>query len=194
MDVRYYLRDLLAELRGKKIADVGCGAGLLIDSLHYSNQIFGVDTDEKSIVEAKKRIKNVSLSVGDSGSLPSNEFDVVIYSNLIEVVENKPALVKEAVRLLKPNGVLFLTTPNRKHFCYKGRSKMSYQELNNLLTPYFNFQIKGWNPFPPWPYWPPARVLARLPVYYELLKWLCERSWFKESGKTFIVRGVKKRI
>ncbi len=194
LDVRFYLRELLSKLRGKTVADIGCGACLVTNALDSTNNVTGVDTDSKALSIARKKMPKAKLLNCTSQELPNGKFDAVIIANVIEVVEDKKELAREASRLLKPRGTLFLTTPNRAHLCYKNKKKISKKELEKTLEPFFEIELKGWNPFPPFPLWLPARLLARLPGYYELLKWLCERGWFKESGKTFIVSGVKKRI
>ena len=192
MDVRFYLRERLSELQGMRVADVGCGAGLLDDALASSNSVIGVDTDSDSIAKARKRVPRARFIKGNSKKLSSGSFDVVIYSNLIEMVEDKPALLKEAARLLKPGGTLLLTTPNSAHPCYRGKPKLGYEELNSLLKPFFDFEVHGWNPFPPWPFFLPNRVLARVPGWYSFLKWLCESGRFPRSSKYFFVEAKKR--
>ena len=195
LDVRYLLRERVSEIKGKRVLEIGCGIGLVLEALDESNELTGVDLDSASLRIARKRVPRASFKKGDGSKLPSRYFDAIILPGVIEYAPNKKKFLKGVHRLLKQNGVIHLTTPNRKFNRYHAHAHLlTEKELEAALAPYFDCEIKGWNPFPPWPYWPPARALARIPCYYPLLKFLCERGWFKESGKTFIVRGVKKRI
>ncbi len=200
LDARFYLRELISKQEGR-VLDAGCGAGLL--TLGLEGDFVGVDADAESLKAARSLNKKQKFVKASLYELPfkNNSFDCVAAANVLpgsdyKVIGSKKQkqkkFISELHRVLKPNGTLLFTTPNRAHYSYhKATAKATAKEVRALLSPYFEFELRSWNPFPPWPYWPPARVLARLPVYYELLKWLCERGWFKENGKTFIVRARK---
>ncbi len=194
LDVRFYLRERLSLLRGKRVADVGCGAGLILSGAGPSNELVGIDPDAAVLKLAKSFAPNARFVRGYSRRLPAHSFDVVVLANVVETVGNREALLKEVRRLLKKRGKLFLTTPNRGHPAYAGKpGKLSFRELESLLdSSGFTYSVKGWNPFPPWPFFLPNRVLARMPGWYSLLKWLCEGGRFPRSSKYFFVEAVKR--
>ena len=99
----------------EKILDLGCGNGRLFEFLKDKNvDYFGVDFSEKLIEIAKKRFPEAKFQVADALNLPfsENTFDKV-YS--IAVLHQIPSqnfrlkFLKEAKRVLKPNGLLILT-------------------------------------------------------------------------------------
>lgn len=102
------------------VADIGCGAGT--QSLAWArdgHQVHGVDISEPLIEMARDRAAKASLSaqfhVGSATSLPlaNDSADVVLMSELLEHVPNWEACVDEALRVLRPGGVVYFTTTNR---------------------------------------------------------------------------------
>jgi ubiquinone/menaquinone biosynthesis C-methylase UbiE len=100
---------------GDKILDLGCGNGRFFELLKDKDvNYIGVDFSEKLIEIAKKKYPKVKFQVADALNLPfpNNYFDI-IYS--IAVLHHIPSrefrqqFLKEARRILKPNGLLILT-------------------------------------------------------------------------------------
>ncbi|XP_029170188.1 ubiquinone biosynthesis O-methyltransferase, mitochondrial [Nylanderia fulva] len=111
-------------LEGVKIVDVGCGGGILTERLaRIGAQVTGVDASTELIDTAKEHIKldpTISEKVNYIQTTieefsPKNEklYDAVIASEVIEHVENPELFLKECVRILKPNGSIFITTINK---------------------------------------------------------------------------------
>ncbi|MGQ0506020.1 MAG: class I SAM-dependent methyltransferase [Myxococcaceae bacterium] len=98
-----------------KIADVGCGHGLLTALLaegHPEREVVGVDPDPAKIAHAQKgpgRLPNVKLQVGTIDSL-SPSFDAVMVADVLYLLPSERWLgfLQSAHRLLKPGGRLFL--------------------------------------------------------------------------------------
>lgn len=104
-----------------RVLDLGCGIGL---SLHILAQIFpntvGCDIDEKALKACDKILKevgvsNIDLKLYDGRKLPfsSNTFDGILSIEVVEHVENPNLMLKEIQRVLKKDGILIITTPNK---------------------------------------------------------------------------------
>jgi ubiquinone/menaquinone biosynthesis C-methylase UbiE len=102
----------------KKILDLGCGTGDLINYLLKKNKtalFWGVDVSKENIqrAERKKRSKNQKFMVGDAEHLPfeNNFFDEVYCYEVLEHVENLQKVLSEVKRILKKRGKFILTVP-----------------------------------------------------------------------------------
>lgn len=110
-----------AHLSGARVADVGCGGGLLSESLtRAGSSVTGIDLGEKVIDIARLHLHESNLEVDyrvqSSADLAASEpasFDVVCCLELIEHVPDPAALVNDLAMMLKPGGRLFISTINR---------------------------------------------------------------------------------
>jgi len=109
------------DLRGAKVADVGCGGGLLSETLARAGaKVTGIDLGGKVIDVAKLHLHESGLSVDyrvqSSAALAAAEsesFDAVCCMELIEHVPDPEALVNDLAAMLKPGARLFMSTINR---------------------------------------------------------------------------------
>jgi 2-polyprenyl-6-hydroxyphenyl methylase/3-demethylubiquinone-9 3-methyltransferase len=101
------------------IADIGCNAGTF--SMMWAeagHRVVGVDINEPLVEIARKRAADKGLDVdfriGTAVDLPlkDNSADVCVAEDLIEHVKDWESAVSEFVRILKPGGILWLTTTN----------------------------------------------------------------------------------
>lgn len=103
------------------VMDFGCGPGFGTDILaKTAKSVIGVDIRRKALNYARNTYINPNLSfikVNTSFPLPfaDNSFDVIISSHVIEHIPDVKGNLEEIKRILKPNGKLILSTPNRKH-------------------------------------------------------------------------------
>jgi 2-polyprenyl-6-hydroxyphenyl methylase / 3-demethylubiquinone-9 3-methyltransferase len=102
----------------RKILDIGCGAGMLANTLAKNgHRVTGVDISEESLELARSHDETLSVRYlnANAYSLPfaDAEFDVVCLMNLLELVEEPYLVVGEAARVLKPKGSLFFQRMNR---------------------------------------------------------------------------------
>lgn len=157
LDVRFYTLFNLLKFKNKKILDIGCNIGVSISFLNKSNEIYGIDINKYFINQAKKSYPHLNLFEANMNNLPFEDqsFDIVIMMNVIpyydfkinEKEKNKFIIqvFNEVNRVLKNDGLIYLTTPNGNSRHYKNK-KILLQELNTILNKYsFNFEIKGWN-------------------------------------------------
>jgi 2-polyprenyl-6-hydroxyphenyl methylase/3-demethylubiquinone-9 3-methyltransferase len=113
--------DGLAQIRGKRALDVGCGGGILAEAMAQKGaEVTGIDMADKPLVVAALHAKKVNAGVRyfhtSAEELALDEpqgYDVVTCMEMLEHVP-QPALVIEAcARLVKPGGWVFFSTINR---------------------------------------------------------------------------------
>lgn len=104
--------------KNKRVLDLGCGEGYGSNILSkYANEVVGVDIDESTIAHARakyddSKIKFIQGSVLEV-PLGDHEFDIVVSFEVLEHIEEHDTYIAEIKRLLKPNGVFFVSTPNK---------------------------------------------------------------------------------
>jgi 2-polyprenyl-3-methyl-5-hydroxy-6-metoxy-1,4-benzoquinol methylase len=98
-----------------RILDLGCGTGWLTERLAQFGPATGIDLAESAIAAARARSPHITYLAGDLFELPmpANHFDVVVSQNVIAHVADQRAFLDRAADVLKPNGYLLLTTPNK---------------------------------------------------------------------------------
>jgi 2-polyprenyl-6-hydroxyphenyl methylase/3-demethylubiquinone-9 3-methyltransferase len=108
-------------LRGARIADVGCGGGLLCESLAAQGALLtGIDLAPAMISVAQLHAASTHMSIDyrlqSAAALAADEpaaFDAVCCMELAEHVPDPAALVADLALLLRPGGSLFISTINR---------------------------------------------------------------------------------
>ena len=101
---------------GKRVLDAGCGVGYGSAFLgEAASSVVGVDVSGEAIDYARARYGggNVEFAVGDLQRLERGdaEFDAVVAFEVIEHLPQPERFVAEARRVLKPDGVLVVSTP-----------------------------------------------------------------------------------
>ena len=112
----------LCDLRGKRVLDIGCGGGILADSLARKGaQVTGIDLASKALRVAKLH----ALEAGTTGVeyrevsaevLADEEpagYDVVTCMEMLEHVPDPGSVVRACASLVKPGGWVFFSTINR---------------------------------------------------------------------------------
>jgi len=115
-----YIKEKVS-IENKRILDVGCGGGLLSEALFdFGANVTGIDAAGPGIEVAKIHADNGSKEISyfektaeDLLEDESESFDIVTCLEVLEHVPDPCSLVNTCVKLLKPNGHLFLSTINR---------------------------------------------------------------------------------
>lgn len=159
------VKKLMKENKLKKVIDVGCGTGLLVKFLNDNHfQAVGVDSSRQAVQAAQKNVGGKNIILAKATNLPFDDesFDLVTSISMIEHLTLKDAgnFIKEARRVLKKDGFIFLVTPNfstplriiygKKWFAYKDPTHINFFtpiSLSSLLKEKgfkninFNFKI-----------------------------------------------------
>ena len=126
-------------LRGGRLVDVGCGNGTLAGALppgdfHY----VGVDVVGHPAFPPELELVRANLD-RDLIPLADGSADIVVSAETIEHVENPRALMRELVRLLRPGGWVFVTTPNQLSvaslLCLVARGEFQYFQRGPGMYP-----------------------------------------------------------
>ena len=107
---------------GANILDVGCGSGFSIEKILPKNfNVYGIDTTEEVISYAKKMRPDYHFQVGHAESLPfeDNFFDAIFYLDVIEHLKDPFLSLKEARRVLRPEGIVIILVAKENHPLFK---------------------------------------------------------------------------
>ena len=107
------MRHLPKAKSGKRLLDLGCGNGaFLLRARSAGWDVIGVDVDEKAVTAACSQNIDVRLGGVESLDLSIEQFDVITLSHVIEHVHHPVEVLQACFRLLKPDGFLWIETPN----------------------------------------------------------------------------------
>jgi 2-polyprenyl-6-hydroxyphenyl methylase / 3-demethylubiquinone-9 3-methyltransferase len=118
--------DRHAGLLGRKVVDVGCGGGILSESMAgLGAEVTGIDLSEKALKVAKLHLFESALRVDYrltsaeelAQELP-RQFDVVTCLEMLEHVPDPASVIQACAGLAKPGGWLFFSTLNRNPKSY----------------------------------------------------------------------------
>ncbi len=113
-------------LDGKKVVDVGCGGGILTESIAQAGaDTTGIDLSEKALKVAELHALEVganltyrSISAEALADEQSEQYDVVTCMEMLEHVPDPASVVRACAKLCKPGGTLFFSTLNRNPKSY----------------------------------------------------------------------------
>ena len=134
---RYRFAQLL--VKDKVVLDIGSGVGYGAKILaEKASAVVAVDLSEEAVRYANEEYAgdNIEMVVGDGHGLPlaSNSVDVVVSFELIEHLQGQQAHLHEVNRVLKPNGLTVISTPNRIFYSQESN------QANPFHTHEFDFQ------------------------------------------------------
>ena len=123
-------------LKGLKILDVGCGeGGTSLALAERGAQITAIDFNPKRIAKFRKEIftagVDLSIVVGNAQTLnfPNEKFDCILLQDVLEHLPHPRRAIQEIIRVLKSNGLVYISTPNR------------WSPLNFISDPHWNLPL-----------------------------------------------------
>ena len=122
-----WISDYSGGLSGKKIVDIGCGGGILAESMaRRGADVLGVDLAEAPLAVAtlhaeQEQVTNISyrhLPAEQLAAEQAGQYDIVTCMEMLEHVPDPASIVKACFDLVKPGGHVFLSTINRNPKSY----------------------------------------------------------------------------
>ncbi|MFC6669604.1 bifunctional 2-polyprenyl-6-hydroxyphenol methylase/3-demethylubiquinol 3-O-methyltransferase UbiG [Marinobacterium aestuariivivens] len=151
--------DRIASLAGKKVLDVGCGGGILSESMTQRGAtVSGIDMGEAPLKVAKLHslesgltIDYRQVTVEQLAQESPESFDVVTCMEMLEHVPDPASIVRACARLTRPGGKLFFSTLNKNPksylFAIVGAERLlklvprGTHDFNKFIRP---SQLGGW--------------------------------------------------
>lgn len=142
---------LLEAVRGRDILDIASGEGYGSAMLaKVANSVTGIDISAETVAHANKKyqMKNLRYFEGNAVKLniPDNSFDMVVSFETIEHVSQQDEVIAEFARVLRADGVLVLSSPNRPIYQKECGAynefhikELDFSELDLLLKKNFKF-------------------------------------------------------
>lgn len=116
----------ITNLQGKRILDVGCGGGILAESLSKAGAtVTGIDLSSKALkvaelhqLESGTSVRYLTILAEDLAKEESQSYDVVTCMEMLEHVPDPSSVVQACAKLCKPGGHIFFSTLNRNPKSY----------------------------------------------------------------------------
>jgi ubiquinone/menaquinone biosynthesis C-methylase UbiE len=143
---RYYFAINQIDLKDKKVLDIASGEGYGSEILsRYAQNVIGVDISLEAVEYAKAKYINENLKFiqGDATKIPleDNSVDVVVSFETIEHHDKHTEMISEITRVLKAQGILIISSPDKYYYSDLLNRKneyhvkeLYYSEFRNLIS------------------------------------------------------------
>ena len=144
---RYFICEEI--VKNKVVLDIACGEGYGSKLLSKNSKfVYGVDIDSSTIKKAVEKYdnKNIKFLTGSTSKIPldDNLVDVVISFETIEHHDEHQLMIDEIKRVLKPDGIVIISTPDKSIYSDKRNyvnhfhvKELYYYEFRDLLEKNF---------------------------------------------------------
>lgn len=130
--LKKYVPQILTQ-SSRKLLDIGCGTGHFLKvAEQHSWEVEGIEISSKAAQDASKKIHG-EIFVGDLLSIDfsTHNYDVITLYHVIEHLLDPICFLRRIKELLKPNGILFLETPNINSIGFK----LTQEKWSHLIPP-----------------------------------------------------------
>ena len=139
-------------IKNKIVLDIACGEGYGTNLLsENASFVYGVDIDRETVEKAKIKYtkENIQFLEGNTSAIPLNDnsVDVVISFETLEHHDKHDEMMLEITRVLKPNGVLIISTPDKLFYSDERNYKNEFhvkelykEDFCFLISKYFKKQ------------------------------------------------------
>lgn len=143
------------DVRNKSILDVGCGIGGFVVQLGLNGaKVIGVEPSREYSIITQKRITKYGLkdkcqcitTRGELLPFPEDTFDYVICLSVLEHTNNPNSVIKEIVRVTKPNGIILIQTENYFSF-WDAHYRILWFPLMPKKLAKFYLRLRGRDPY-----------------------------------------------
>lgn len=142
--IRYKLAKQLVE--NKNVLDIACGSGYgsEIMAQNKAQNVIAVDIDSETIAKNKQKNKqkNLQYQTGNAEKIEFKDetFDIITSFETIEHLKNPSRYLQELSRVIKKDGIVLISTPNKEIYKEKNpyhHREYTKEEFKNLLSDYF---------------------------------------------------------
>jgi ubiquinone/menaquinone biosynthesis C-methylase UbiE len=124
------------------VLDIGCGSGHGSNTLAKKfKEVHGVDISPEAIAYAEQywKLPNIHFKIGDSLAIPfpENTFDVVVAFEVFEHLTDWRKFLSEIKRVLKPDGLVYLSTPNKTLYSPGTKKPINPHHVFEMTIPEF---------------------------------------------------------
>ncbi len=151
--IRYFFVINQLDLSGKTVVDLASGEGYGSNILsQFAEFVYGFDISHQAIDHAKKlyRRSNLNFATADVSNIPlkDNTVDIFVSFETIEHHDKHQQMMAEIKRVLKPEGILVISSPDKKYYTdlpgYFNPyhiNELYYSDFKLLIQKYFKYSF-----------------------------------------------------
>lgn len=140
-------------VKEKIVLDIACGEGYGSNLLaRDAHSVTGIDIDAETVSKAKAKYhaSNLNFAQGNVENIPCEDktFDVVVSFETLEHISGHEKMLLEIKRVLKPGGVLLISTPHKLFYSDKRDYKNEFhvkelyqEEFQSLIKNHFEYVV-----------------------------------------------------
>jgi len=143
--VKKRLQKLQQECNAKNILDIGCGTGFMLNLANDSfDNIYGIDTTQAMLDKVDISSGKIKLYNAIAEKLPfeDNKFDMLTSYAFIHHLEDYSIVLKEALRVLKDDGLYYIDLDPNKYF-WEGMNKLEETKNDEEYSDILNKEINA---------------------------------------------------